>query len=499
MTAGNITIRHLRGISHLSFDVPKRGCYLLTGANGAGKTTLLVALHRIGYNLSFRYNFPASTHSNNLIDVYSDASITYQVGARKVRYDYGGARWVPHPKRNASVLGDFGLKQVIFVRADSQRIEPNQRELSDRSPTIASKEFRDALEAIFEDNRFDNLVTMSTGRGRSRPAYLVRERPRGHRYFSEKHFSTGEICVIRLVEQILHAKSGSAVLVDELEMALHPRVQVRLFEYLKATAKEKNLLVLLSTHSTSMIRTARPDDIIYLERDSIDPGTVKCAHPCYPAKASLGIAYDTETSPDHVFFVEDTRARALLLELIERYKRANGSNGSTPLCKILPIGGWPQVLEFHFSSISYLFPDSTKTWSFLDHDANDSIKQQSQRNNYSARRLSHLMDKIGKSVRYLPITPESGFVAYLDDNKYSFAKKLDHAFGDLVSVAKMTETSEYSSLTKPKEQFSHLVDSLAQKLNIPEENVERRLFATLVTEMFPDSEVFSLMGPIFNK
>ena len=43
-----ITIRNLKGIRSLDFELPNKfGVYLLVGENGAGKTTLLTCMHRI--------------------------------------------------------------------------------------------------------------------------------------------------------------------------------------------------------------------------------------------------------------------------------------------------------------------------------------------------------------------------------------------------------------------------------------------------------------------
>lgn len=493
----SITIRHLRGIEELFFPIPDHGCYLLTGTNGAGKTTLLVALYRIGYNLAFRYSFPSSDSSNTLIDVYTDASITYRSGDDEVRYEYGGTRWVPRPKSKSGILKQFGFGEVIFVRADSGRIEPNQRELIDRPPTLAPKDLRDSLKRVFEDGRFDNLVTMKTGRGRSRPAYLVREQPRSQRYFSEKHFSTGEICIIRLVERVQRAKKGSAVLVDELEMALHPRLQVRLFELLKELAKERDLLVLVSTHSTSMIRAARPEDIFFLERDPTQPKNVLCSNPCYPAKASLGIAYDNETNPDHVFLVEDTRARALLQQLIERYKLIRNDRAFAPLCKILPIGGWVQVLEFLDASVGYLFTGHTKTTCFLDADVAQSLTDQAANKTAGGRRLSQLSQKHRKAIHYLPITPEHGFVEFLEDDPFRAAKLIDKRFDNEVSTIKIIESAPYRKHTDPKPKFSHILGEISDITNRGHEFVERILFAVYVETSMSDGDVSKSMGPVF--
>lgn len=59
------------------------------------------------------------------------------------------------------------------------------------------------------------------------------------KYYSEKRFSTGELALLRLVEQLKNVHDNSLVLLDEAEMALHPRIQVNLIKHLIEKAQEK--------------------------------------------------------------------------------------------------------------------------------------------------------------------------------------------------------------------------------------------------------------------
>ena len=79
----------------------------------------------------------------------------------------------------------------------------------------------------------------------------------GDTYYSEKNFSLGEILILNTLLLIDDVTAGSMLLIDELEMALHPRVQIRLLKYLENKAIEKNLVIILSTHSSSLIKSAK--------------------------------------------------------------------------------------------------------------------------------------------------------------------------------------------------------------------------------------------------
>nr|WP_260400164.1 AAA family ATPase [Paraburkholderia bannensis] len=109
-----ITIRNLKHIRELNFDVPGPGVHLLAGANGAGKTSVLACLRRIGQGNAFAHHFRASQFSTSL-DNFDGAEIVYLVNGRQVTYAYGGERWVPRPRSNNRLLSEFGYPSVFIL------------------------------------------------------------------------------------------------------------------------------------------------------------------------------------------------------------------------------------------------------------------------------------------------------------------------------------------------------------------------------------------------
>lgn len=79
------------------------------------------------------------------------------------------------------------------------------------------------------------------------------------------------MALVRLVERIEGVNDNALILLDEAELALHPRVQVNLLNYLKKSARE-NLCVFVSTHSPTMIKAVNKENI-YLLKQNVD-GTI---------------------------------------------------------------------------------------------------------------------------------------------------------------------------------------------------------------------------------
>ena len=97
--------------------------------------------------------------------------------------------------------------------------------------------------------------------GRRNTAYVI---PLGkNQYYSEQNFSFGEIVMLNLLLDIEDTKDGSLLLIDELELALHPSAQIRLITILRKIAEEKNLTIIISTHSSSIIKSQK--NVILLE------------------------------------------------------------------------------------------------------------------------------------------------------------------------------------------------------------------------------------------
>ena len=238
-----IRISKVKNIENLDFEVPDQGVYVLTGANGSGKTTLLAALHRIGFSNAFS-NFFKTTANESKIDFFGESTISYEINNKQVSYNYGNTRWTPTPRKNTGILKEFGYPEVKFIAADAKRIEATQDELRSGRINPVKHEISNEIKNILSDSKFDELKYVNTKRGPGNRAYLIAKKIKGKtHYFSEKNFSLGELCVLRLVTGLSTISYNSLVLIDEIEMALHPKAQAVLFNYLIRVADEKELTV----------------------------------------------------------------------------------------------------------------------------------------------------------------------------------------------------------------------------------------------------------------
>lgn len=280
-------------------------------------------------------------------------------------------------------------------------------------------------------------------------AYLIPYQVRGRNYyFSEKSFSLGELCALKLAIKIVAAPDNGLLLIDEVELALHPQAQVRMLKKVSEIATLKNLTVLFSTHSATIIKNSKRKQIIHLRSDN--NGNIPSIFGAFPAQVLGDIAFDDELATDFVFYVEDKQARLLAGQLIGMYMaKCHPDSNCRPLYKVAPVGGFVQVLEM-LNNSSAIFASYVKRYALLDEDVKtESLVAATQQQNQT---LLGLFAAAADSVKFLPCTPEIGVIEMFENDAVHNAgliTKLNGMFeGHNINLNALTSAPDYLQLTK---------------------------------------------------
>lgn len=298
---------------------------------------------------------------------------------------------------------------------------------------------------------------------------------------------------------------NSLILVDEIELALHPKVQVKLIQFLERQANQKNLTVIISTHSSSLIKKAKK--LIYLERNATN-GIVKVEYNCYPAVALQSMAIQEEVQPDLVFFVEDDYAKYILEQLINYYI-INLNNQRRPIIKILPVGGWQQTLRFTIASANYFIPQNTGVYSFLDSDANADMQaiQVNANRSLSQQELLNLYNANRNRINYLPITPEQGLVELLNNQPYTHIQPLQDLFNEVFDISQIIIDEQNRGLVysanprqAAKMRIPYYIEQIKNLTNREENYIRIKLAEYYASHYCPNNhpELNKVFGAIFN-
>ncbi len=501
-----IKIKNLKSIKHLEFEVPLQGAYVVTGANGCGKTSLLTVLHRMGASNAFQTGLPGRSKAA-AIDGIEDATFQYDINGKTVVYRYNNTRWSATPKSNSGLVTQ-AFSDVLFLKADSSRVEPTQNELKGVKKQLADVRLRTFMNAVFDTTRFNNLHRIRL-RGRNLDAHLMDKSLPGDKkktFYSEKTFSLGELCVMRLGQKLLGMKNGALYIVDEFEMALHPAAQIRLFRETEKLAKAANCSVLVSTHSSSLIKSVKRSNIIYLENEA---GQVTVHRNVYPTYALQHLALDEESAPDRLIFCEDVAAKhcldALRVQHIKR-QHAAGTVG-LPSAQSAVIGGYQEVLRFLERSGSFV-PTMTRRMAALDADAEPLCMPPLVQPNIPAPQLTipqTLYTAQRADVVFLPWTPEVGLCELIRNDFALHTQGIRAETGiNNLAISLASVNAHVGKAGKElrdccKKAIDTIATSIATKNTWSEDRARETLFAYLVQATFLTNPavILQLSGRLF--
>lgn len=433
-----IIIENIRNIKLMEFKIPVPGVHIITGRNGSGKTTLFTCINRIGNKNAYREGFQSL--NDGFMDVFS-GSITYETDENSVKYTRrSNGEWRPD-KRKSNVFQEFAYPQIINITTKDQRVFMQEKILSRRRSLERDPWINEKMNLVFGVNKFSEMIKMPAGEMRGRKCINQRRNIAyaiplsDNRFYTEQNFSFGEIIMINLFNDIKNAANGSFILIDELEMALYPSAQIRLIGVLKELAKDKGLTVLVSTHSSSIIRAEK--DVIFLEQD--ESGNVDVIYQCPPAKAIGAIGMREDTSPDIIVLVEDKMAKSFFNALKQKYFSLQEESNYLDI-RVLEIGGYENVIHFFDEASNYIFYENVYVSSFLDHDVETDIILYPQ---YANTRMIREYEKNAGYLHFLPYTPEVLLMKVFSGHKNDFLRSLISTYNNQQLQYSLRDTFDF--------------------------------------------------------
>lgn len=495
-----LKIENLKHIKSLEFTIPTQGVWLLTGLNGSGKTSLLAAIYRMKEPSAFQKYY--KTSSLDYYDSFQDSKITYHINNNTVTYKYGSERWRPTPNNQSRLFNDVIFPEIRFIEVNAKRVEPSLHDLQNRPrPVSVQNETIQFMKEVLDTNKWDNLKYINTQRGTGSKAYIIpyQKNSRTH-YFSEKNFSLGELCVLRLACALEEIRDTSLVLIDEIEIALHPKAQRKLLTKLQQIAQNKNLTVIFSTHSSTLIKSINRNKLLFLQEEN-NTKKFKTISNIYPAQVLGEIAFDEELDMDFLFFVEDDEGKLLLMQIIEKYKsiRSFGSNNFRPSYKVIPIGGFQQVMDVLASSSQIFRPNITRK-AFLDHDVySETLADPNQAHIISTYTSNQA------NIKFLPCTPEKGIIDSIESAP-DFRSQINSAFsGSNLHIDVFITQQTYLNKLSPKprkqakKRYDCLIEYIQQTTGEDPISIKKTIYKHYTEKVYvEDGDLLGYLNPIFN-
>lgn len=291
---------------------------IMVGANGSGKTTLLEIIE---WNLWYLwdsgeqvvYRVEKDRFNRLLTSIESSTRVTITLEKNGAIAPIESVADIDETRSTLKVVLSNGhapgLRTVLantwetdqlqyfpsyrqFVRQDRVKISepPDERQTVYRYQP--SSQWDGSLEQLWLWQNYLDLESGQSGQPNLLPfvetvqAVLGRDQKikihRGHVLIERPHrgdtvrlheLPSGEQQVLVIFgELVRRLKPGSIVMIDELEISLHPALQGAVLHHLRRLAQQHDLQVIITTHSMEIVAAADPseivnlDDMVFIER-----------------------------------------------------------------------------------------------------------------------------------------------------------------------------------------------------------------------------------------
>lgn len=360
-----IEIENVKSIKSFSFEIPiEQGLHVVAGTNGIGKSSLMALLA-----VPFRPGVLRTIFNNSS----NESKVTYSYDGKTDIWSRKEGRWWRDSKHSQIKLDGFIEGSVIhgtrFTDEDVLKISEN---VTNEHLVDADDFINDNFNYVLHGRKYYPTIKKVKNRKvaeelgfKSVPYFMEYE----DRLLSQFWLSSGENLLLSLLHFLNNkifqqkrkgSKYISLILIDEVELALHPVAISRLITLLTKLSKEYNLSVYFSSHSTELLRSIEPKNIYYLQ--SLPNKSVEVINPCYPAYATRFLY--NQDGYDILVLPEDELAKFVIEKIFQNEKLYEGK-----LYHILPCGDWRNTVRLHKEILeANLASHSTKVISVLDGD-----------------------------------------------------------------------------------------------------------------------------------
>ena len=394
-----ITIENLKNISELKWKVHKEnGIYGIIGENGVGKSSLLTCLAQLINKETFKNEFSG-------VGYYDNSKITYSFNDNHMtwiknkntennwRQDTNDQLVMPTIDGffESSILNGKRFNKVDnYIKND---LEFRHEDIINKASDFIINEMNYILYGNKENlYKFHNLVQIKAKRRKIKKQntmlkkynnstkefsikeykyYALKLDDYEKKFLKEYLFSTGEYILLQLLKFLNDYVNKNnlipkLIVIDEIEIALHPLAQERLIEKLKIFCTEYNLIVIFATHSFHIIEQINKKNRFFIYKD--DEKKIQIEN-------NVNMGYLNTKLYKHQFFdyillVEDRLSKKYLECTLSEIFELN-----IPRYEIITIGGADKVFEINRENKIYKYFGDAKIISIPDEDKKDKFKE----------------------------------------------------------------------------------------------------------------------------
>lgn len=149
--------------------------------------------------------------------------------------------------------------------------------------------------------------------------------------YSSFNTASGEDVIMAMLTDIVNAEENSLILIDEIEMGLHPKLQRRLMDVLYRISRIQKKQFIVTTHSYAILDSVLPESRLYIDNCNGNFRVIDTI----PTNEVL-TRMDSERFPVLSVYVEDFVSKRIVMEAIKHLNTANP--GFARLLTVVEIG-----------------------------------------------------------------------------------------------------------------------------------------------------------------
>ena len=375
----NMTIKNIKNIKKCEIQIPmQKGLYAIVGENGCGKSTILMILSRIITTHRFT-NLDRNSFSDKSQIIFETDNIT-ESWTFKDKWRY---KTTDSNNRYLRVKGMYEGSLFYGTRFNDPSIIENliaKNAIPQNLIIDADKFVKENLSYILHGDykHYNNLKKLNVGIKQAKERFGLQNQPHfidnNGKLINQYRMSSGESLLISLLYFLYNSfiknepsENQTLMLIDEIEVALHPKAVDRFIDLLEKLVKTgKNLIVILTTHSTEVIRRIKHNNIMLISDNN---GEIDVEYDVYPNYAIRDVY--KFSGLDYLILVEDELSATIVRKILRDNDLLKNKN-----VQVTPAGGWNTVLNlqkelYHNKSLG----DTCKIFSVLDGDIKAEVKK----------------------------------------------------------------------------------------------------------------------------
>ena len=165
--------------------------------------------------------------------------------------------------------------------------------------------------------------------------------------YSSYNAATGEEVLTKIIIDVVEAPNQSLILIDEIEVGLHPKIQRRLIQALYNIARYDNKQFIITTHSPSILQSVSDNARIFIEKTS---DTIFKVIPNISVNASLS-KMDSISYPLFDLYCEDNEAKKIILKAISSLQKEFNLVNFLDLVNIITSGSANSTYTYYKSHL----------------------------------------------------------------------------------------------------------------------------------------------------